>query len=81
MTYPNLSDSLVSLLKKVDTPTVCNAIEVAQKQRGFAAFTRKPMVGFAHTAKIAAFIHQPNSQTLSRAVAWRILSTWLRVMV
>ena len=60
MTYPNLSDSLVSLLKKVDTPTVCNAIEVAQKQRGFAAFTRKtmlssdpdagPMVGFAHTA-------------------------------
>ena len=71
MTYPNLSDSLVSLLKKVDTPTVCNAIEVAQKQRGFAAFTRKtmlssdpdagPMVGFAHTAKIAA-LHPPTEQ-------------------
>ena len=28
------------LLRSVDTPTVCNAIEVAQGQRGFDAFTR-----------------------------------------
>lgn len=54
---------LFSLLAKVDTPTVCNAIEVAQGQRGFSRFTRKQMiwsdpkiksmVGYARTAKIS----------------------------
>lgn len=54
---------LLDLLSRVDTPTVCNAIEVAQGKRGFAAFTRGTMlcsepgraiVGFAVTAQIAA---------------------------
>ena len=55
---------LYHLLCEVDTPTVCNAIEVAQGKRGFSNFTRqtmqfaangkKSMVGFARTAKIAA---------------------------
>jgi regulator of RNase E activity RraA len=54
---------LLSLLQGVDTPTVCNAIEVAQGKRGFDAFTRGTMlasdtgravVGFAVTARIAA---------------------------
>lgn len=59
-----LSPSLLRLLKSVDTPTVCNAIEVAQGKRGFANFTRKTMlasdanapamVGYACTAQIAA---------------------------
>lgn len=59
-----MNDALLTLLKKVDTPTVCNAIEVAQGRRGFAGFTRgtmlasapaaPAMVGFARTAKIAA---------------------------
>ena len=54
---------LLALLRQVDTPTVCNAIEVAQGQHGFNRFTRgtmqhsKPgdpaMVGFARTAKIS----------------------------
>ena len=53
---------LFELLKSVDTPTVCNAIEVAQGKRGFAQFTRgtmlcsapdgAPMVGYARTARI-----------------------------
>ena len=53
-----------TLLKQVDTPTVCNAIEVAQGKRGFGAFTRgtvlashpdaPAMVGYARTARIAA---------------------------
>ena len=34
---------LLALLRRVDTPTVCNAIEVAQGKRGFAAFTRGTM--------------------------------------
>ncbi|WP_068314189.1 RraA family protein [Polycladidibacter hongkongensis] len=59
-----ITPSLLELLKKVDTPTVCNAIEVAQGKRGFNDFTRGTMlcsapeegaiVGFALTAKISA---------------------------
>lgn len=59
-----MDDTLLTLLQKVDTPTVCNAIEVAQGKRGFNAFTRgtmlashpdgPAMVGYARTAKIAA---------------------------
>jgi len=59
-----LDDELLSLLLMVDTPTVCNAIEVAQGKRGFDGFTRgtvvssaptaRPVVGYARTAKIAA---------------------------
>ena len=59
-----LDPELLTLLRSVDTPTVCNAIEVAQGKRGFSRFTRGTMicsapeggamVGFAKTAKIAA---------------------------
>lgn len=59
-----MTPSLLSLLRKVDTPTVCNAIEMAQGKRGFDRFTRGTMlcsapeepaiVGYARTAKIAA---------------------------
>ncbi len=59
-----MTPELFQLLRSVDTPTVCNAIEVAEGQRGFANFTRQtmlcsaaddgPIVGFARTAKIAA---------------------------
>ncbi len=59
-----MDDNLHKLLTEVDTPTVCNAIEVAQGKRGFAAFTRgtmlashpsaPAMVGYARTARIRA---------------------------
>ena len=59
-----MDKALLDLLSKTDTPTVCNAIELAQGKRGFNAFTRSTMVamhntsqvamGFARTAKIAA---------------------------
>ena len=58
-----MTPSLHALLQQVDTPTICNAIEVAQGKRGFNAFTRGTMlineasgviVGYASTAKIAA---------------------------
>ncbi|SMC91799.1 Regulator of RNase E activity RraA [Fulvimarina manganoxydans] len=59
-----IDTDLLTRLRRVDTPTVCNAIEVAQGKRGFSAFTRgtmlasdpnaKAIVGFARTAKIAA---------------------------
>ncbi len=63
MAEPVIPADLLALLQRVDTPTVCNAIEVAQGKRGFDAFTKgtmlcsapdaPPMVGFARTAKIA----------------------------
>ncbi|WP_166418784.1 RraA family protein [Cochlodiniinecator piscidefendens] len=59
-----MTNDLLKILRIVDTPTVCNAIEVAQGQRGFNHFTRGTMlcsdpegaavVGRARTAKIAA---------------------------
>lgn len=58
-----MQTDLLELLSRVDTPTVCNAIEVVQGRRGFAGFTRGTMVctepgravvGFAATAQIAA---------------------------
>lgn len=58
-----MTPALLELLSRVDTPTVCNAIEVVQGRRGFAAFTRGTMlcsepgravVGHAVTAQIAA---------------------------
>lgn len=58
-----MDNSLLDLLRKADTPTVCNAIEVVQGRRGFDVFTRRTMlashpeapamVGYARTAKIA----------------------------
>ena len=58
-----IDDTLLNLLRSVDTPSVCNAIEVAQGQRGFNGFTRgmmlasapeQVMAGYAVTAKIKA---------------------------
>lgn len=58
-----MTPDLLSLLRRVDTPTVCNAIEVVQGCRGFDGFTRGTMlcsepgravVGHAVTAQIAA---------------------------
>ncbi|MDE3240598.1 MAG: RraA family protein [Paracoccaceae bacterium] len=59
-----MDPELLALLRRVDTPTVCNAIEVAQGRRGFQGFTRgtmictaptePPVVGYAVTARIAA---------------------------
>ncbi|MCY4005618.1 MAG: RraA family protein [Rhodobacteraceae bacterium] len=59
-----IEDRTLALLRQVDTPTVCNAIEVAQGRRGFSFFTRgtmqhsrpgsPPIVGLARTARIAS---------------------------
>jgi len=58
-----MDTTLLDLLRNVDTPTVCNAIEVVQGKRGFDRFTRgtmvcsapgEAMVGYARTARIAA---------------------------
>lgn len=65
------SQQFWDLMRRIDTPTVCNAIEVAQGKRGFQGFTRQTMLaadtslpaicGFARTARIAA--RQPSTET------------------
>jgi regulator of RNase E activity RraA len=72
-----MNDSLLALLRKVDTPTVCNAIEVAQGKRGFDRFTRGTMlcshpgapaiVGRAVTARIAALTPPTEAPEVIRA--------------
>ncbi len=59
-----MDQTLLDLLRRVDTPTVCNAIEVVEGRRGFDRFTRGTVlcsapeagaiVGHARTARIAA---------------------------
>lgn len=58
------TETLFALLRKFDTPTVCNALEEAMGGRSATGFTRQsvicpfpqlpPMVGFARTATIRA---------------------------
>ena len=77
MTDAALPKDLLSLLRSVDTPTVCNAIEVAQGKRGFDRFTRGTMqhckpgdpaiVGFARTAKISGLAPPKEEPDVIRA--------------
>jgi len=81
-----IDSELLKALQSIDTPTVCNAIEVAQGRRGFSEFTRgtmicsapqtPPMVGFAKTAKIAAL----NPPTESQEVIQRRRMDYYRYM-
>lgn len=77
-----MDNALLNLLRSVDTPTVCNAIEVAQGQRGFNDFTRGTLlssapeepaiVGYAVTAKIAALAppDEPADVTRTQRMAY-----------
>jgi len=73
----HLPDDLLALLRTVDTPTVCNAVEVAQGKRGFNRFTRGTMihskpgtpatVGFARTARISGLAPPTEAADVIRA--------------
>ena len=72
-----IDEALLRKLRTVDTPTVCNAIEVAQGRRGFAGFTRgtplcsvpdgRPIVGYARTATIRGSAPSEDSVEATRA--------------
>ena len=72
-----IPSDLLELLRSVDTPTVCNAIEVAHGKRGFNRFTRGTMhhckpgdpaiVGFARTAKISGLAPPTETPDIIRA--------------
>lgn len=71
-----MNTALLDILSRVDTPTVCNAIEVVQGKRGFDNFTRGTMictqpgravVGYAATAQIAALAPPTEAPEVIRA--------------
>lgn len=71
-----MDHALLDLLRRVDTPTVCNAVEVVQGRRGFDGFTRGTMictepgravVGYAVTAQIAALAPPTEPHEIVRA--------------
>jgi len=80
MTKSEISADLLATMQNCDTPTICNAIEVAEGQRGFSNFTKAtmlcsapddpPVVGFARTAKIAGL--NPPSESGDEIRARRI---------
>ena len=82
MPTAELAPELVQLLRSVDTPTVCNAIEVAQGKRGFDRFSRRTvmpadaalpaMFGYARTARIRASrpSEEPPEQVRARRMAY-----------
>lgn len=74
-----LTDPTLALLRSVDTPTICNAIEVIDGRRGFDRFTRgTPLIsdpravllGQARTARIAA--RKPSTEPAERVRARRM---------
>lgn len=77
-----MTPTLLTLLRQVDTPTVCNAIEVVQGKRGFDAFTRGTVlssapesgaiVGYARTAKLSAIApsSEPSEVIRERRMAY-----------
>jgi regulator of RNase E activity RraA len=77
-----MDETLLKLLRNVDTPTVLNAIEVAQGKRGFDRFTRGTMlcsashepavVGYAVTAKISGVrpSQDPPAEVRKRRMAY-----------
>ena len=72
-----MDEELLALLRSVDTPTVCNAIEVVEGKRGFDRFTRGTVlcsdpgagaiVGRARTAKISAIAPPTEAADVIRA--------------
>lgn len=72
-----MEPELLALLRQVDTPTVLNAIEVAEGKRGYDRFTRgvlqasapeaPAIVGYAVTAKISGLKPSPDPQPVVRA--------------
>ena len=82
MTRSDMEPALIEQLRAFDTPTICNAIEVAHGQRGFSGFTHRTMhwsgapaariVGFARTARIAGRTPptEPKDELRARRMAY-----------
>ena len=58
---PPMSADLITLLKRVDTPTVCNAIEVVDGKRGFNQFTREDPADVVRARRMAYYEYMAKS--------------------
>lgn len=75
MAITPISDTLLARLQSVDTPTVCNAIEVVEGKRGFDRYTRgtviatdtRPVVGYARTAQLSGIAPPTESPDIIKA--------------
>ena len=74
-----LPDSVLDSLRELDTPTVCNALEVVAPQRRAYGYTTSPlvcpdpntvMVGYARTATIRA--NAPSGRSRAEDLAMRV---------
>ena len=86
MTDTPLNDQELSLLREIDTPTICNALEIVSPERRARGFTVRhlhcafpelpPIVGYARTARIrAATPPSPGNedQTAARLAYYRYI--------
>jgi hypothetical protein len=83
------SESQFAFLRSIDTPTVCNLIEIVAPQRRGAGYTAShlhcpfpdlpPMVGFAKTATIRARDPVSGLGYMSKS-AWITLTMWQRLL-
>jgi len=72
-----LTAELVAILTAVDTPTICNALEIATGSRSNTGFTRgvflsahpgmKPILGFARTATLRTAVPYTDSPSVLKA--------------
>lgn len=77
-----LTAELVAILTSVDTPTICNALEIATGSRSNSGFTRgafhcahpemKPILGFARTATLRTAVPYTDAPAVlkERRLAW-----------
>jgi regulator of RNase E activity RraA len=77
-----LTPALAALLTSVDTPTICNALEIVSGSRSNQGFTRgtfvaahpamKPVLGFARTATLRTALPYTDSAAAikARRIAW-----------
>ena len=77
-----MDNETYEILKSVDTPTVCNAIDLAWGRRGFSNFTKRsvvvscdttvPIVGFAKTVKLKGALpsNSPSSDIKEMRMAY-----------
>jgi hypothetical protein len=81
-----LSEIQFKFLRSIDTPTVCNLIEIVAPERRGAGYTAShlhcpfpelpPMVGFAKTVTIRA--RDPVTARATCRSGWIISTTWRR---
>ena len=88
-----MDEAMLDVLRSVDTPTVCNAIEAVQESVALIILPKaqwwpqlqsqfdpdeKAVVGYALTAKVAASAAPQEPADETKRGGWHITSIWLK---